>query len=63
MNLSLWCEHEEKTSKYTMVKYCFQDKEVLLRVQTWVCPICGIHGANTEVVQAADNTLARVCAS
>ncbi|QDR81430.1 hypothetical protein [Sporomusa termitida] len=54
MNLSLWCEHDEKTSKYSTVKYCFEDKEVLLRVQTWVCPVCGIHGSNTELAQAAE---------
>ena len=46
--MSQWCEHEEVTSKYTILKYSFADKEVLLKVQTWVCPICGIHGATTE---------------
>ncbi len=55
MNLSLWCEHDEKTSKYSTVKYSFEDKEVLLRVQTWVCPVCGIHGSNTELAQAAES--------
>ncbi|WP_425058976.1 hypothetical protein SCACP_36270 [Sporomusa carbonis] len=55
MNMSLWCEHDELTSKYTFLKYSFHDKEVLLKVQTWVCPVCGIHGSNTEIARAEDN--------
>ena len=54
MNQSLWCEHEEKTSKISTVKYNFVDKEVQLIVQTWMCPICGIHGSTTAVAERAE---------
>lgn len=53
MNLSLWCEHEEKISKISTVNYSFVDREVKLIVQTWMCPLCGIHGATTEVAEGA----------
>lgn len=55
MNSALWCEHDEKNSKYTTVKHKFDDKEVLLKVQTWMCPVCGIHGSITEVAEVAEN--------
>ncbi|MEG6584242.1 hypothetical protein [Dendrosporobacter sp. 1207_IL3150] len=45
-----WCEHDEKTSKFTMLDYQFEDKTVKLRVQSWFCPICGMHGAETQVI-------------
>jgi hypothetical protein len=54
MNSALWCEHDEKNSKYTTVKHNFDDKEVLLKVQTWMCPVCGIHGSITEVAEVAE---------
>ncbi len=46
-----WCEHPDKTSRYTTLKYNFASGEVLLRVQTWVCPECGVHGADTEIIE------------
>lgn len=48
-----WCEHLEKTSKYTLVNYDFEDSRLTLRVQTWVCPECGIHGAHSEIISPA----------
>lgn len=45
-----WCEHDEKTSKYTMLEYQFADKMVKLRVQSWFCPEYGMHGAETQVL-------------
>lgn len=48
---SNWCEHPDKTCRYTTLKYNFAGGEVLLRVQTWICPECGVHGADTEIVQ------------
>ncbi|TCL32165.1 hypothetical protein EV210_12423 [Anaerospora hongkongensis] len=50
MNNQLWCEHLDKASKYTLIKYYVGDKEVVLRVQTWFCSECGIHGSQTEVI-------------
>ncbi|TWH52088.1 hypothetical protein [Sporomusa sp. KB1] len=54
MNRSLWCEHEEKTSKISTVKYNFDDKEIQLIVQTWMCPLCGVHGSTTAVADRAE---------
>jgi len=45
-----WCEHDEKISKYTILDYQFDDKTVKLRVQSWFCPECGRHGAETQVL-------------
>lgn len=50
MNNQLWCEHLDKASKYTLIKYYVGDREVVLRVQTWFCSECGIHGSQTEVI-------------
>jgi predicted RNA-binding Zn-ribbon protein involved in translation (DUF1610 family) len=33
------------------MKYNFASGEVLLRVQTWLCPECGVHGAETEIIE------------
>jgi len=52
-----WCEHLSKVSKYSMLKYQFEDREVILRVQTWMCPECGMHGAETEI---ADDVLVAI---
>lgn len=46
-----WCEHMEKTSKYTVIGYDFDGRRLLLRVQTWLCPECGVHGAHSELVE------------
>lgn len=46
-----WCEHLDKSSKYVVVNYRFSDKNAALRVQTWYCPECGVHGAETELVE------------
>jgi hypothetical protein len=52
VNDQVWCEHLDKASKYTLIKYYVDDREVLLRVQTWLCSECGIHGSKTEIVNA-----------
>jgi hypothetical protein len=44
-----WCEHLDMSSKYTLLTYRFDDREITLRVQTWVCPECGTHGSDTEL--------------
>jgi hypothetical protein len=41
-----WCEHLEKCSKYSFVTYNFEDRQVVLQVQSWVCPECGKYGAD-----------------
>lgn len=46
----LWCEHSEKTCKYTLVHHRNGDEQVVLRVQTWMCPECGTYGSHTEVL-------------
>jgi len=46
-----WCEHLDKTSRFIIQKYNLAGGEVLLRVQTWICPECGVHGADTEIVE------------
>lgn len=51
MKQEQWCEHLDKSSKYTILKYNFDSREVTLRVQTWVCPECGIYGSETELVE------------
>lgn len=49
-----WCEHLDKTCRYTTLRYNFDSGEVVLRVQSWVCPECGVHGAETEIVAPAE---------
>ncbi|MDR3589586.1 MAG: hypothetical protein P4N41_07990 [Negativicutes bacterium] len=56
---SAWCEHLGITSKYTILKYRFDGREVVLKVQTWVCPECGVHGADTEIVTPQEADCAR----
>jgi hypothetical protein len=46
-----WCEHLDKSCRYTTQKYNLANGEVVLRVQTWICPECGVHGADTEIVE------------
>lgn len=53
MTSSYWCEHLEIISKYTFVKHDVNGKEVFLKVQTWLCPECGVHGAKTEISESA----------
>lgn len=48
---SNWCEHDEKTCRYTLMKYNLGGGEIVLRVQSWICPECGVHGADTEIVE------------
>jgi len=50
MKKATWCEHSDKTSKYTTLQYDFGHKTVTMRVQSWFCPECGLHGAETEVL-------------
>ena len=45
-----WCEHDEKISKYTTLNYECNVKSVILRIQSWFCPECGVHGAKSEIV-------------
>lgn len=51
MKRAHWCEHLEKTSKYITVGYDFEDRSLTLRVQTWLCPECGVHGAHSEIIE------------
>lgn len=57
MNKRVSCEHLELSSKYTVLKYYVDDREVLLRVQSWVCPECGTHGAETEIVNQGERAI------
>lgn len=45
-----WCEHGEKICKYTIVNYEYNHKTTTLRIQSWFCPECGVHGAHSEIV-------------
>lgn len=54
MKKEIWCEHMDKTSKYTTLQYEFGYKTVTMRIQSWFCPECGVHGADTEVLNHAD---------
>lgn len=51
MKKQAWCEHLDKTSKFTFLGYEFDHKTVMLRIQSWFCPECGVHGAETEIVE------------
>ena len=46
MQKEKWCEHLEKSSKYSFVTYNFGDHQVVLQVQSWLCPECGSYGAD-----------------
>ena len=46
----IWCEHGEKVSKYTTLNYDCYTKSVILRIQSWFCPECGVHGAQSEIL-------------
>ncbi len=56
MHISRWCEHVDKISKYTLQEYFTDDEKVLLRIQSWFCPECGIHGASTEIINKSSTT-------
>jgi len=49
-----WCEHDEKISKYTTLNYECHSKSVILRIQSWFCPECGVHGAQSEIVNTSN---------
>lgn len=53
MKRAHWCEHLEKASKYTTIGYDFNDRRLMLRVQTWLCPECGVHGAHSEIIETS----------
>lgn len=53
MKKQLWCEHSEKISKYVIVDYQFEDNTKELKIQSWLCPECGVHGARTELVNSS----------
>ena len=57
MNNQVWCEHLAKASKYTLIKYYVGEREVVLRVQTWFCSECGIHGSQTEIINEEQTKL------
>lgn len=46
----MWCEHAEKIAKYIIVEYDFENVKKKLRIQSWLCPECGLHGANSELI-------------
>jgi hypothetical protein len=46
----MWCEHTEKVSKYIIVDYEFGNLLKKLRIQSWLCPECGTHGAKSELL-------------
>jgi hypothetical protein len=50
MKKSRWCEHLDKSSKFTTVRYEVEERQVTLKVQSWLCPHCGVHGAESEIV-------------
>ncbi|MDU4961042.1 MAG: hypothetical protein E6X17_10350 [Sporomusaceae bacterium] len=52
MSRSVWCEHLEKRSKFTIVDYRCGEDVTSLKVQSWFCPECGVHGAMTQIVEA-----------
>lgn len=57
MHISRWCEHVDKVSKYSLQEYFNHDEKILLRIQSWFCPECGIHGASTEIVNPQHSLL------
>ncbi|MDF2636191.1 MAG: hypothetical protein K0R78_3065 [Pelosinus sp.] len=50
MKKEIWCEHAEKVSKYIIVDYDFSNIQKKLRIQSWLCPECGVHGAKSELI-------------
>ncbi|SFL39407.1 hypothetical protein [Pelosinus propionicus] len=50
MYKQIWCEHVEKIAKYITVEYHFESETKKLRIQSWLCPECGVHGANSEII-------------
>ncbi|MCX7780378.1 MAG: YgiT-type zinc finger protein [Negativicutes bacterium] len=55
MHKDNWCEHLDKVSKYTDLQYEFGQKQIVLRVQSWYCPECGVYGADTELIKSRQN--------
>lgn len=53
MKKQLWCEHSEKISKYVIVDYKFEDNTKELKIQSWLCPECGVHGARSELINSS----------
>lgn len=51
-----WCEHDEKLSKYTYVKYQYHEEIVTQRIQSWWCPECGLHGAESDIIKKIQKT-------
>lgn len=54
MHNLVWCEHLDKRSKITVVDYRCAERNASLKIQSWYCPECGVHGAETELVQLDD---------
>lgn len=57
MNQSVWCEHLDKRSKFTIVDYHCSDGVTLLKVQSWYCPECGVHGAATQIIERGQDSV------
>lgn len=57
MHNAVWCEHLEKRSKITVVDYRCTDRSARLKIQSWYCPECGVHGAATEIVPDETETI------
>lgn len=51
MKKQIWCEHDEKISKFTFVNYHSDDTPVIQKIQAWWCPECGLHGAESDLVK------------
>jgi hypothetical protein len=58
MNHSVWCEHLDKRSKFTIVDYRCSDGVTLLKIQSWYCPECGVHGAATQIIERPQDSAA-----
>lgn len=48
MSRYIWCEHFDKRSRDTIVDHPCLDGVTVVRVQSWYCPECGFHGAETR---------------
>lgn len=51
MDIHNWCEHDEKIVRYTDMSYEFFGKSVVVRIKSWFCPECGVHGAVSEKIE------------
>lgn len=61
MHHAIWCEHLDKRSKISVVDYRCAERVTALKIQSWYCPECGVHGAETELIQPQDADSAQLC--